>query len=398
MKTLWRYLRGYRTLGLFLLILAAVAQILSLVDPLIFGRVIDNYALHPAGRAESELVRGALFWLLVAAAVAIGARLAKAFQEYLMRMIVQKVGLEMFNDGLRQSLRLSYQEYEEQTSGESVALLQKVRTDIERFVNALINIFFSSVVGVAFLVWYAVTRHWLLIPVFVFGVLVLGGLTGLLSEKIKSTQRTIVRQTAKILGAMSESLRNIELVKSLGLTFPEIRRLRVQTEEIYELEMMKAKRVRMLSFLQGSIIGLLKQSILFILLWLIFRKSLTTGELISIQLILNSIFTPLQDMGNVVLNYREAEGSLESFDVLMQRPIERRPEEPVDVGLIERLRFDDVVFRHRGATENAIDHISFSREARRDGCVRGTLWLGKVDAGETACGAVPPGERRNLHR
>ena len=63
MKTLWRYLRGYRTLGLFLLILAAVAQILSLVDPLIFGRVIDNYALHPAGRAESELVRGALFWL-----------------------------------------------------------------------------------------------------------------------------------------------------------------------------------------------------------------------------------------------------------------------------------------------------------------------------------------------
>jgi len=360
MKTLWRYLRGYRTLGLFLLILAAVAQILSLVDPLIFGRVIDNYALHPAGRAESELVRGALFWLLVAAAVAIGARLAKAFQEYLMRMIVQKVGLEMFNDGLRQSLRLSYQEYEEQTSGESVALLQKVRTDIERFVNALINIFFSSVVGVAFLVWYAVTRHWLLIPVFVFGVLVLGGLTGMLSEKIKSTQRTIVRQTAKILGAMSESLRNIELVKSLGLTFPEIRRLRVQTEEIYELEMMKAKRVRMLSFLQGSIIGLLKQSILFILLWLIFRKSLTTGELISIQLILNSIFTPLQDMGNVVLNYREAEGSLESFDVLMQRPIERRPEEPVDVGLIERLRFDDVVFRHRGATENAIDHISFS--------------------------------------
>ena len=159
---------------------------------------------------------------------------------------------------------------------------------------------------------------------------------------------------------MSESLRNIELVKSLGLTFPEIRRLRVQTEEIYELEMMKAKRVRRLSFLQGSIIGLLKQSILFILLWLIFRKSLTTGELISIQLILNSIFTPLQDMGNVVLNYREAEGSLESFDVLMQRPIERRPEEPVDVGLIESLRFDDVVFRHRGATENAIDHISFS--------------------------------------
>jgi ATP-binding cassette subfamily B protein len=360
MATLWQYLKGYRGVGAGLLVLAALAQILSLADPLIFGKVIDNFALHPGGRSESELVRGALYWLLIAALVAVAARLAKAFQEYLMRMIVQKVGLEMFNAGLRQTLRLSYQEYENQSSGESVALLQKMRTDIERFVNSLINVLFSSVVGIVFLVWYAVTRHWLLVPVFVFGVLILGGLTGLLSEKIKFTQRSIVRETTRILGAISESLRNIELIKSLGLTYPEIRRLRTHTEKIYELEMLKARRVRTLSFLQGAIIGLLKQSILFILLWLVFRNDLTTGELISIQVILNSIFGPLQDMGNVVLNFREAEASLESFAVLMQQPVERRPEEPVEIGLIENLRFDDVVFRHRTATENAIDHISFS--------------------------------------
>lgn len=36
---------------------------------------------------------------------------------------------------------------------------------------------FSSLVGIAFLLWYAITRHWALIPVFFIGVLILGGLT-----------------------------------------------------------------------------------------------------------------------------------------------------------------------------------------------------------------------------
>jgi ATP-binding cassette subfamily B protein len=152
--------------------------------------------------------------------------------------------------------------------------LQKVRSDTQQFINAFINILFSSVVGVGFLIWYSVTKNWMLIPVFVIGILVLGSLTGLLSKKIKTTQRSINRETNKMSGVITESLRNIELVKSLGLTFPEIRRLREQTFRIFELEMTKVKKVRTLSFLQGTTLSLLKQSILFILLWLIFHVHL----------------------------------------------------------------------------------------------------------------------------
>ena len=119
-------------------------------------------------------------------------------------------------------------------------------------------------------------------------------------------------------GVITESLRNIELVKSLGLTFPEIRRLKVQTQKIYELEMTKTRRVRTLSFLQGVSLNLLKQSILFILLWLIFRHVLTTGELITMQFISTSIFGPLQELGNVIVNYREVEASLNNFDQLKE--------------------------------------------------------------------------------
>jgi len=359
MHIIWKYIRPLRWWVALSLLLAGLAQILTLIDPLIFGRIIDQYALNPDNKPDSVLVRGAFWWLLVAAAVALAARLAKTFQDYVLTLVVQKFGMQVFNDGLRHTLRLSYQEFEDRSSGETVGMLQKVRTDTERFINVFVNTLFSSIVGIGFLLWYGITRHWLLIPVFLVGVLILGGLTGLLSQKMKSVQRMISRETARMSGTITESLRNIELVKSLGLTYPEIRRLQLHTQKIFDLEMEKVKKVRSLSFLQGTLINLLKQSILFILLWLIFHKTLTAGELIAMQFILNAIFIPLQDLGKIILNYREAEASMQMFDELMKKPVEKRPEEPVDIGELENLRFEDVVFRHRTATENAIDHISF---------------------------------------
>ena len=360
MLILWQYLKPQRGWIILSLVLAGIAQLLTLVDPIIFGKIIDDYAGNPTGKPESELVRGVLFWLAVAVGIAILARLAKAFQDYVMRLAVQKFGMQIFNDGLKQTLRLSFSEYEMQRSGETLSTLQKVRTDTERFINSFINILFSTIIGVGFLVWYAITKHWLLIPVFLIGILVLGGLTGLLSKKIKQLQRSINRETNQMSGAITESLRNIELVKSLGLTYPEIRRLRVQTQKIFDLEMMKVRKVRSLSFLQSTSLTLLRQSILFILLWLIFRNVLSTGELISMQFISTTIFGPLQDLGNIILSYREAESSLQNFDRLMKKPIETRPEEPVELGALTRMEFKDVYFRHSTASFNAMDGISFT--------------------------------------
>jgi ATP-binding cassette, subfamily B, bacterial len=359
MRILWHYLKPYKWMALFSMVLAAIAQGLSFLDPIIFGKIIDNYAINPGNKTESQLVNGILWLLLLAVAVAITARLARSFQEYLLRMVVQKFGKNVFDDGLKQTLRLSYQEFEEQRSGETLSILQKTKRDTENFLSSFINILFSTLVGMGFLIYYAITRHWALIPVFLVGVVLLGGLTGLLSRKIKTVQRRIFRENAVLSGNITESLRNIELVKSLGLTYPEIKRLKSFTQNIFDLEMTKTRKVRTLNFLQGITITFLKQSILFILLWLIFRKALTAGELISMQFIMNYMFVPLQDLGTIIMAYREAEASLQNFEALMKKPVEVRPEEFVDVGKITTLEFRDVVFRHKTAFENAIDGISF---------------------------------------
>ncbi|MEJ2880582.1 ABC transporter ATP-binding protein [Pedobacter sp. GR22-6] len=104
---------------------------------------------------------------------------------------------------------------------------------------------------------------------------------------------------------------------------------------------------------------MLKQSILFILLWLIFRNVLSTGELIAMQFISVAIFTPLQDLGNMIILYREANASLQTFDQIMHKPVEQRPENSVELGPLASLQFQNVVFRHKTAGYNAIDDLSF---------------------------------------
>jgi ATP-binding cassette subfamily B protein len=359
MHILWTYLRPHSRLALLALVLAATGQILALVDPIIFGTIIDKYAIHRRSKTSDELVHGVLMLLGLAVVVAVASRAAKALQEYVTRLVVQKIGTQIFNDGLRHLMRLKYQEFEDLRSGETLSLLQKVRQDSERFINAFINTVFATVVGISFLTWYAITKHWLLVPVFLIGIVVLGGLTGLLSREIKGQQRSITRETNRNSGFITESLRNIELIKSLGLTFTEIRRLKSQTDAIFALEMEKVKRIRLLSFLQGTTLSMLKLAILFALLWLIFRDVLSTGELIAMQFITVAIFAPLQELGNIILAWREAEASLLNFAALMNKPIERRPANPVDVGPVTQVRFADVRFRHRGATDDALHQVSF---------------------------------------
>ncbi|MFD1711179.1 ABC transporter ATP-binding protein [Ottowia sp. GY511] len=360
MRTLWKYLKPQSRLVALALLLAAISQVLALVDPIIFGKLIDEYATKKGIRPDDELVRGALGLLGIAVAVALGSRAARALQDYVTRMVVQRFGTQLFNDGLRQTMRLNFQEYEDARTGETLALLMRLRTDTERLINSMINVLFASVIGLAFLLWYAVTKSWLLVPVFLIGLVVLGGLSGLLSRQIRSQQRSINRETTRNAGFITESLRNVALIKSLGLTFREVRRMHAKTEEIFALEMAKVKRIRWLSFLQGATLSLLKLSVLFVLLWLIFRNVLSTGELIAMQFISVAILGPLQELGTIILAWREASASLTNYDELMAKPVERRPSDAVPLGPIETLRFDNVVFRHRGATENSIDGVSFS--------------------------------------
>src|SRR6266576_1693998 len=284
MKLLYRYSRQYWKLFVVALLLAAINQIFSLLDPVIFRHVIDNYATKYHQYTQGQFIRGAGLLLMAAVGAAFMSRVAKNFQDYFVNVIVQRVGAQIYSDGIRHSLDLPYQVFEDQRSGETLGKLQKVRSDVERFITAAVNIVFTSLVGVIFVMVYAFRVHWVIVPAFAIAVPLLGFISSTLSRRIKKIQKNIVSETTALAGSTTESLRNIELVKSLGLVKQEIARLNNTTYKILGLELKKVKYLRSLSFIQGTAVNALRTSILFLMLYLIFGRYMDGGQLVTMQI------------------------------------------------------------------------------------------------------------------
>ena len=378
MDILYQYSRRYWKLFVIALLLAATNQIFSLLDPLIFRYVIDGYATKYHQYTQSQFIRGAGLLLLAAVGVAFVSRLAKNFQDYFVNVIVQRLGARMYSDGIRHSLDLPYQVFEDQRSGETLGKLQKVRSDVEKFITAAINVIFTSLVGVVFVMIYAFRVHWAIAPAFLITVPLLGFISSVLSRRIKKIQKTIVSETTALAGSTTESLRNIELVKSLGLANQEVERLNGITGKILKLELNKVKYLRSLSFIQGTSVNALRTSILFLMLYLIFRQQITVGQFFSLMLYSFFIFTPLQELGNVINTYRETEVSLQNFREVLETPRDAEPLDPSPIDELMTLQFEDVSFQHRSATALALSGINFSA-ARGDT----VAFVGPSGAGKT---------------
>lgn len=359
MKILVTYLKRYKKLVVLSMLFATINQVFSLLDPMIYGKIIDQYAQHANEFTQSEFIKGAGLLILAAIGVAMVSRIAKAFQDYTVNLVIQKLGADIYTDGLKHTLQVPFSEFEDQRSGETLNILQKVRIDTEKFIMSFINILFASLVGIVFVMVYAINVHGGLIVVYVLAATFLSIITNYLSKRVKKVQTNIVRETRMLAGSTTESLRNIELVKSLGLTNQETNRLNTATKKILQLELKKVRDIRSISFVQGTLVNLLRQSILFMLLYLIFEGQLSVGEIITLQFYSFFIFGPLQEVGNVIISYREAEASLANFEQIMNTPLEPKPASPKPLGAIQNMQFNEVVFRHKSAGYDAVSKISF---------------------------------------
>jgi len=404
MKVLFQYLAPHKWLVALVLLLAAINIGFSMMDPIIFGKIINLAANKKKYETMSEFLwsvswakPGVLFYLLASISVAMISRIAKNFQDYFMNVVVQKFGAKVFTDGLRHAMALPYSEFEDQRSGETLSVLTKVRGDTEKFINYFVNILFTVIVGIVIVAVFAYRITWSLPALYFGGIALLLLISNLLSKKIKTIQKNIVKETTALAGATTESLRNIELVKSLGLTTQEVTRLNNNTYKILGLELKKVKRIRSISFVQGTFVNTLRQVILFMLLWLVFGDKLDAGQLVTMQIFSFFIFGPLQDIGSIILSYREAEASLNNFKNLMAKAPESQPADAKHLGDIKNLEFQSVGFKHQTAPTRAIDDISFSVKTGETIAFVGPSGSGKTTLMKLLVGLYRPQEGKVLY-
>lgn len=398
---LYRYLRPYWPLVALALGLAAINQIFSLLDPWIFRHIIDEYVNAP-GTVKQKLgaagfMKGAGLLILAAMGVAMVSRIAKNFQDYFVNVITQRLGAQLYTDGLRHSLELPYSVFEDQRSGETLGKLQKVRTDVERLINIAVNLLFTSLVGVVFVMVYAISVYWVIAPIYFLTIPVLGLLSSVLSKRIKKVQVEIVKETTALAGSTTESLRNIELVKSLGLAQQETDRLNGVTQKILALELKKVRYIRSLSFVQGTCVNLLRNAILLLMLYLVFSGKITVGEFFSLFIYSFFIFGPLQELGNIINVYRETEVSLANFRQILDTPIEAKPANPTPIDRIRDFAFEHVTFQHQSAAAPALTDISFRAEKGATLAFVGPSGAGKTTLVKLLVGLYQPGQGRILY-
>jgi ATP-binding cassette subfamily B protein len=362
-----QYLKRYKLMIVLAVVLAAINQGFSMLDPLIAGKLLDRFVNHPLTydktgllhRDMSAYLYGALGLIGLLIGVAMVSRIAKNFQDYVVNVVIQKYGARLYTDGLRHALRLPYQEFEDQSSGQTLSVLQKVRADCEKFILSFFNVLLPSIIGITVVIAYTLSLSPALPLVYIGGAVILGYLISILSKRIKIVQKTIVAETNALAGSTTESLRNIELVKSLGLTQQEIRRLNATTIKILKLELKKVRSIRTISFIQGTFVNLLRQAIVMTLLIYIFKGTISPGQYLTLLFYSFFIFGPMQEIGTVIMSYREAEASLNNIKELFKKPVEYTPEKPEAMHGIELVAFNNVTFKHNSASRPALEDISF---------------------------------------
>jgi ATP-binding cassette, subfamily B, bacterial len=392
MKLLYSYIKKHKFLLFIALIMAAINICFSLSDSIITGKLMQDCGVGISKYKGNEMgfIKAVGFWLLLSLGAAMISRLAKNFQDYFTNIVIQRTGAEMYTDGIKKSLDLPYEDFEDQRSGETLSKLQKVRTDSEKLITLSISLIFQTVVGFVFVIVYISRIDYRIAFIFLLTAPIIAIVSSFLGKKIKVISRRIVNQTNALAGSTTESLRNIELVKSLGLTKQEEERLNTNTIKILGLELQKVRFIRSLSFIQGTTVHFMRTCVVFSLYYFLFGEKILVGDLLTMVFFTFFIFGPLQELSSFIIVRNETKVSMENFEKLLNATSEYRPENPNHLGKIESLQFSNVSFQHKTAKHPAVEDINFRIKKGETVAFVGPSGAGKTSLVKLLVGLYPP--------
>jgi len=359
-KTILPHAKKHRKIIILAFFTVFLQQVFSLADPQIFRLMIDNYVTKFNSLPWNDFIYGTIGLLLASMVIALFARISKHMQNYYVSSTSQKMGAGIYAQSVDHLLSLPYEIFEDERSGDLLEKLQKARTDFQTFTIILINTAFSLLIGIVIVVGYGFIVHPLIGFSYILLIPILVIVSFYMTRRIKMAQKKIVGETGALAGSTTETLRNIELVKSLGLEKREIERLNLINDRILELELNKVKTIRYLGFIQDTILNILRSSILIILFWLVFKGSVSVGQFFTLYIYSFFIFNPLSEIGNVASTYQEAKAGIEIVEnILKKNPVSKRKTGGIKIDPISSIEFNKVGFKYKDNNETVLNNINF---------------------------------------
>jgi ATP-binding cassette subfamily B protein len=215
--------------------------------------------------------------------------------------------------------------------------------------------------------------------------------TLVISRPIHRHQQRISEETVAQAGAATETIRNVELVKSLGIELQEIGRMEKVNEQILGLEERKLKLVRLFTFVEGSAMMIARASIMLTMLWLVYRREITAGEFLSMFLYSSTAFLPLIELGNAVVRYQEARASFGQLNEVLSMPTQTTAASATRVGALKSIRFHSVSLVYPNGTA-ALRNVDFELRAGETVAFCGPSGSGKSTIVKLLVGLYQPSE------
>ncbi len=390
-----KYLKPYRKLLALVLILATINQVFSLSEAQVQRRVLDNVVLRYKELMQNEFVRGIFIGMWGLVGVAMVSRIAKNFQDYFVNVMTQKIGMQIYQETIRHAFSLPYSVFEDQSSGQLLQKLLKARTDIENYIKNLINIVFIALVTITVVLIYSFTVHRLIGVIYAALIPVMTLTSTALSKRIKKAQSSIVKESALLAGTTTEAIRNVSLIKLLGLEKQEMNRLEDANVGILGLELKKIKIVRTIEFLQWTLINAIRVGVMGTMFRLIFKEQMTYGEFMALLFYSFRIMNGMTMFGEVIKTYQEAKASVELLDEIKNMEPAPIPQDPNDISMVDSMAFDHVSFGYNADKQTLFD-VSRNVQAGKTVAFVGPSGSGKSTIVKLLCGLYPANEGKVL--
>jgi ATP-binding cassette, subfamily B, bacterial len=348
MNFLVTYLRPYRKIFVFVLILAAVNQVFSLMSPQVLRRLIDNYLtkVNTIDFTTQEYIHGILLWLGWFVWTAMVSRIAKNFQDYFVNVMTQRIWTSIYQDTIAHTFSLPYAVFENQQSWQLLAKLVKAKDSIQIYIASLINVVFFALVWVIFVLIYSLTVDRRVTTMYALLVPLMALTTLWLSKKIKKAQEAISSESNIVAGSITESIRNVSLIKMLWLVSQETKRLDLANQSILWLELKKIKTVRSIEFIQGTVINAMSTSLIWLLAYLVYTWDITVWELMTLYFYSFFVFGQLSQFWQVTKAYQEAKANHDILQDMMKQTPEASDDHLPQIDQVRTIAIKDVSFSY----------------------------------------------------
>jgi ATP-binding cassette subfamily B protein len=132
------------------------------------------------------------------------------------------------------------------------------------------------------------------------------------------------------------------------------------------------------------------------MMWLIFEKVITFGQFFTLYIYLFFVFEPLGQLGPIANQYQETRASMEKLQQILDMKPEEKPKNPVTVGSLEKIEFDNVNFGYSDSGPLSVQDIQVAIPKGKTVAFVGPSGAGKTTMVKLLLGLYKPKNGRVL--